>query len=172
MLPDPTKDCSAEQLASLFDLLIHSKPMWSDDEMADLLQAQWSSPVALFRDDNKDKTSVASDELLSIGKVLENQSPDIEQLIAIKQFARQCLIHPDQPLPEKICHVLYLCSIAVAWVRCQQSLSTLSPSEIHDRIQSILTESWLTFSVRSILENASAVLEGQQSLDKNGDTTA
>lgn len=90
---------------------------------------------------------------------LSQSLTSIEHLRQLKDFAKLNRDHPDSLIPADIGSCLYFLCIAVALIRHQNRISSLSCAELRSGIRWCLQRDWLDGESRELFMNADYLLE-------------
>ena len=149
-------------LAQLLQPNITDHPPWDEGDLWAILQHQLAAPLAFELDDElrqqTEQTMISSgirhDEPDCYGTLLAGHSPPVDQLRAMKNFAKACMKRQDAPLPDQVAGVIYYGSIAAALVNCSTRISQLTDDDLRTGFHWVLEKKWVDADVRTLIEAA------------------
>ncbi len=152
----------AKKLATLMAAGEARTELWRPDELAAIFRHQMSAPmlVDLGGFDRRTATrlrtlSEAQGLLLkSFADLFHHQSPPVELLELVKDFAKANLDHPGSGLPGEIAAALYYTSIAAALVRLDARISQLPDADLQRGLRWAMEQGWLDERTKELLAEA------------------
>jgi hypothetical protein len=147
-------------------------PLWSDQELADVLKHQLAAPVVfeLSRLEHTDAADLqqildtAQPPINSFADLLSHPAPPLELLRLTKNFAKAATLDQESPVPNPVAMTLYYAAIAAALVRHRQRLSTMDDAVLSDGLRWVLSQSWVDGQVRMLLDAAQALLTADKAV--------
>jgi hypothetical protein len=144
------------RLACLLDLTEIVTQPWRTQELSAILKHQLSAPIEsdLAQEEASNGGIAQRVNVLTFGDLFHHPAPPIELLRSVKDFAKSNRNHPASAIPNEIATLLYFASIAVAWKRCGQRITSLSEREIREGIAWTLAQDWVDSRTKSLLREA------------------
>lgn len=163
-----TLDTSSESIRVLLDEVAAENRLWSADDLRDVLDHQWTAPLAVdlagLSQQNAERveTLATSKGLLlrSFGDLLEHPHPPLTLLVLTKEFAKRCLSSSNGVVPHDVARVLYFASIAAALDRCGLRITKLGDKQIADGMTWALSLDWIPSGARAILSAGIEAISG------------
>ena len=163
--PSPSGDASRpppKRLGEIMELGLRARATWRPEELQAVLEYQLAAPMqfdlggldpGLTR---KLRTLSAAEGLLlqSLRDLFQHPHPPLDLLTLVKGFAKSSSEYPDSPYPREVALVLYYLSIAVALLRCQTRITSLSDEELSRGLDWALEQKWLDEASRQTLAEA------------------
>ena len=153
---------SSRRLAELMQPADRANVSWTPSDIQAIYRHQLATPInvelAGVDRATADRLRELCDSngltLRGIGDLLAHPSPPLELLVIIKEFAKASLEHPESALPKEVSSAIYWACIAVAMVRCNARISSLSAGQAVDGLQWALRQEWLAADRRDVLQAA------------------
>jgi hypothetical protein len=139
-----------ENLASLIDLDPTADRIWATDELAALFHHQLSATAKIAPG-----TEAAT---RTVGELLADPNPAVEQLVELKDFAKANASHHDSVLPSDLAKVLYYLAIAAALVRTGRRITSMSDPELATSLRWAGSQPFVTEPFRRLLADAQAAI--------------
>lgn len=160
----------ADKLAALMASGEEHGKLWRADELAAMFRHQLSAPVMVdlgsFDDRAANQLRNISEAqglvLKSFADLFHHPAPAKKLLELVKDFAKANLDHPESGLPAEIASALYYVSIAAALVHLDARITKLSDADLQNGIRWALQQAWLDDRTKSLLDQASKKLTGDQ----------
>ncbi len=129
-------------------------------ELGAILRHQLATPLYIglaYLDPSEarriEKQASTGDLLLtSLHDLLYSEAPPLTLLMAAKSYAKRSRLGCGAMLPKEVASVLYFASIAVALVRCQEPISSLSTERVLMGLGWSLGQTWLDAELRVLLK--------------------
>jgi hypothetical protein len=136
--------------------------LWQPEELGAIFRHQMSAPIMVDLGGidpataARLKTLTSAQNLLlkSFHDLFLHPVPPVELLTLTKDFAKGNMEHPDSALPNEVAAVLYYASIAAAYVRLDQKISSLSDTELKRGLSWARALPWVGESVQKLLDEA------------------
>ena len=159
---DPTR------LAVLLDMSAVDAATWAAEELGSVFRHQLSASIEQDLSDGPMEAVVRANlmtdarggSLRSFGDVLRHESPPVEVLERIKQFAKVRRTEPEGSLPREVATALYYASLAAALVRCGQRITTLDDEALREGFEWGSTQDWVDDEMRQMFRNAGDAIAG------------
>ncbi|NQT91883.1 MAG: hypothetical protein HQ559_03910 [Lentisphaerae bacterium] len=163
-------DPSSESIRVLLDEVAAENRLWSADDLRDVLNHQWSAPLAVdlsgLTVENAERVEMLATSkgllLRSFGDLLEHPHPPLSLLVLTKEFAKRCLSSSNGAVPHDVARVLYFASIATALDRCSLRITKLGDKQIADGISWALSLDWIPTGARGVLAAGSNAITGTE----------
>jgi len=163
---EPRKDTSGKQASGLGELLtlgLKATDPWTPAELEAALADQISMPMEfeLSRLDPEQeqylRRKAAAHGLLlkSLLDLFMHPHPPLELLIMVKDFFKANATSPKAGSPPEVHQVLYYESIAVAWLRHQHRISSLSDAELREGFSWLQQQDWVPEDLKELVKQAS-----------------
>ena len=104
----------------------------------------------------------------SFADLLRHQSPHLELLELVKDFAKANADHPENGLPKEIAAVLYYACIAAALLRLKARISKLSDADLRRGLRWAAEQPWLDEETKQLLARALAAMTPAVARDASG----
>jgi hypothetical protein len=151
----------ASALASMLDRASFPAHVWSNDELAAVLQHQLAAPVSVdlgtLRGMPPDRVLRLADgavpPIRTFSDLLRHPAPPLDLLESTKRFAKLARDSPQSALPMEVAAVLYFGSIAAARNRCGKNISNLPDPQLRQGVQWVMAQPWLDHEIRALFEN-------------------
>jgi hypothetical protein len=161
---------ASRPLADLIELDPSPQRLWTPDELGDILRHQLSAVVefdlsAMNPTLRKQLSTLGAAQGLlvkSFHDLFAHPNPPVELLKLVKDYAKANALHADSALPEGIAKVLYYLAIAVARIRCNQSITRMAPTDLLDSMRWAAALPWLGEAERDLLLAAVRSLESDR----------
>ena len=152
-------DTKASWLAQLIGLDEGDQGLWTPDELAAMLDHQFSARLEFDLGYLGRKAAPALDAMRtaegppirSFRDLLHHPRPPVELLESTKEFARACGSGRDHLLPDEIAAMLYILSIAVARAKCRRRISKLDDHALRHSLDWACKQSWVDEPTRQVL---------------------
>jgi hypothetical protein len=154
-----------EPLAALLAAGEPPAGLWRPEEMAAIFEHQMAAPLladlgGLAPPAARRLEALAAAQgapVRSFADLLRDQSPPLELLEMVKDFAKANADHPENSLPKEIAAVLYYACIAAARLRLKARISKLPDADLGRGLRWAAQQPWLDEETRQLLVRA---LEG------------
>jgi hypothetical protein len=164
----PEVSVSAKALASMIRLgsaEALAGPVWSEGDLAAILQHQLTSPLAeemktmIQGENHAVAQAMKIDRLMqaepaplhSMRDLLLAKAPPLELLVMVKDFAKTS--RSRGALPAEVASVVYFAAILVARLRHHRSITNLPETSVRKGVQWVLARKWLDGELRKLLED-------------------
>ena len=128
-----------------------------DRELGDILSYQLTVPLAATAASGRSPAIDASfgqTGQLSLSALLHDEpSPPLELVRRVKVWAKASVNDPEGPLPAPVARVLYYACIAVARVRCGESITDLSAAELSEGLRWSERQTWIDAATGRLLRD-------------------
>ncbi len=158
-----------QALGRLLELAADNPHVWQPDELKAILRYQLCAPMEINLGGlspefaPKLTTLMKSQGLLlrNLTDLFQHSYPPIEVLRLVKDYAKRCRNHQRSELPQELATILYLASIAVALVRCEERITELEDCVLHNGFTWGLGQPWIDDNTRALFEQARAGLASE-----------
>ncbi|MGA2662405.1 MAG: hypothetical protein ABSH34_33410 [Verrucomicrobiota bacterium] len=138
--------------------------LWRQEEMAAIFRHQMAAPLAVDLGGLAPPAARRLEALAaaqgapaqSFADLLRHQSPPLELLEMVKDFAKTNADHPENGLPKEIAAVLYYACIAAALLRLKARISKLSDADLGRGLRWAAEQPWPDEETKQLLARALA----------------
>lgn len=153
-------------LAGLLALGLNAPEQWTSDELEAALDDEISSPMEFNLVSFKPaeagalRARVQARGLLlkSLRELLLHAKPPLELLVMAKDYFKANVAKPQPGLPEEVARALYYLTIAAAWSRYHQRITSLADSNILTALGWVARQVWVDKELRALATSAAAQL--------------
>jgi hypothetical protein len=157
-------------LGELLSLGLTPPEEWTPAELQAALREQMVVPVEFelgaFRP--ADATAVRARAtanglvLKNLHDLLQHPRPPLEMLVMAKDYFKASILRPNPEIPGLVARVLYHITIAVAWLRHQTRISTLSDTEVVEALKWVERQPWVSSDLKTLTTMAANDLTVKQ----------
>jgi hypothetical protein len=149
-------------LAQFLDVDDVSRRLWTPDELGAILCHQLATPVQLDLETAGSGFQARLDALpandrpgkWTFAELFHLPSPSLQLLGLVKQYAKSSRVRGESVLPAEIATVIYLTTIVVARLRCNQRISEQSDESLLYGIQWVIDQPWVDEKTRTLFRQA------------------
>jgi hypothetical protein len=149
------------ELAQALSITPDAPEKLSDEELGAVLRHLLESPLSIDLMAGQHGSANIGDSV-SFGQLLADDRPSADLLQRVQRFAKACKTNADGPLPQEVASVLYFAAIIKSMVALNQRTSALGDTALVTGVRWSLERSWLTTSLRKLLESGMQQLESGQ----------
>ncbi len=148
-----------ERLAPMFDPAAGDSE-WSTDDLVAIYQHQVSTPLDVEFAAMEPAQRQVMNEFLgderraSILSLLRHESPPVEALGLLKDYAKVARDHPTSPIPLEVATTLYWLAVAAALVRCGRRISSLPVDDLDAGFIWASTRPWIDLPEAALVVQA------------------
>lgn len=163
-MQEPDSQSESKSLYFLLEDMEFGQPRWSGDDLQAMWGHQLQSPLIIDLGGMRGKDAHQIEQmatarglmLKSFADLFFHPHPPVDLLDLTKEFAKRNLVSPETRLPAGITRVLYFGSIAIAKLRCGQSITRLSDDRVLDGLEWCLNQDWLDPALHDLLSESCA----------------
>ncbi len=163
---DQLNNSSSASLTRLIAADAADAGQWTEDDHRGMIEHQLASPLTeeLLRvlpqaAVSIEKANASTDNPPdTFANLFETDSPSIELLLIVKNYAKAVCNAHDGSLPKRIALAVYYLAIATALVKHNQLISTTDRAEIDSGLRWGVQQNWLPQSANALFTQAAAAL--------------
>lgn len=150
--------------AALFDLDDHQETPWYEDELASVLAHQLKAPLHFDLQGLPPGTrrllraacevEATETTLSTYGDLFRHPEPPLILLILVKRYAKAHQLHPSGVIPPQVAAVLYYGCIALACIRWNRLISSLTNDQLVQGLRTVLSYDWVPNELKPVLRLA------------------
>lgn len=166
-MADANIPCPGDRsLSQLLTLGTADGPLWTEQDLPDLLKHQLSAPLVFDLRWSNGKGAAGlpgrrpTPGIHSFGDLLRHPSPPVDLLVLVKEFAKSAREDPNSGLPAEVAGYLYFAAVAAAMVRCGQRITDLADAQVRDGLQWVLAQGWVGEDNKSVVREGLSRFRG------------
>ena len=162
-------------MGELLTLGLKPPESWTPEELEAALAEQISVPVefelsALKPAGAKALRACAAAHglvLKNLDELFHHPHPPLELLVMAKDYFKANSTRPHPGLPAEVARALYYLTLAVAWLRHQRRISTLSDAQVMSALGWMMQQRWVSDALHKLAAEATEQLKGNKKGDRD-----